>query len=337
MCAATQQPSDVQDGGSQPQFACSSKGLLSAVVDDADSPSLHPSQHPQPPDDAGHAGNNIIAALTTQGIRVRDFAYENTLPPVTTVPRFSVQVQPRRPRILRRTRDMHDGHADGEESDEEDPTVPKTWCIDSNGDGVSHAYRYRKKTATLERTLTEPADEEPPSQGINARASGSTQPFRRFRLPPARPRQEGAQCPFTPPRPIRHSQSQSPNRFLSPINTMSPSQPSAQDESQETESWIDTPLVTPNGSLHWPVQDTSALSASQLESVLPQLGDAEQNITLSQLGFSPERSQATTAPSPAGTPSRPRRASPQMPPPAEFNPRTRASGPSRTRPASASP
>ncbi|KAI0720325.1 hypothetical protein C8T65DRAFT_9491 [Cerioporus squamosus] len=302
---------------------------------------MHASQHPQPPeaDDAAPAGHDIVAALTTQGIRVRDFAYENTLPPVTTVPRFSVQVQPKR-RMLKRTRDMHDGHDDGEESDEEDPRIPRTWYIDSDGHGVSHAYRYRKKTATLERTLTEPADEEPPSQGINTRAPVFAQPSHRYRLPPASPRpcQEGAQGPTTPQRLIRQSQSRSPNRFLSPIDTVPHSQPSAQGESQETESWIDTPLVTPNGSLQWPVQNTSALPASQLESMLPQLDDAEQNFTLSQLGFSPERSQATSAPSPAGTPSRARHVIPQIPPPAEFNTRARPSaGPSRSRPASRSP
>ena len=282
------------------------------------------SQHPQStvPEEASQAGHNIIATLTAQGIRVRDFAYENTLPPVTSVPRFSVQVQPR-PRKLKRTRDMLDGHDDGEESDEEDPRLAQTWYIDSNGDGVSHAYRYRKKTGTLQRTLTEPADEEPPSQGFNTRAPVFRPPSPSHRFPPAspHPRHEGVQCPSTPQRPMRHSQSQSPNRFPSPVITIPYSQRSFEDESQETESWIDTPLVTPNGSLQWPVHNTSALPASQLETVLPQLGDAEheQNVTLSQLGFSPERSQSAYAPSPTGAPSRPRRPEPQIPPPAEFN------------------
>ncbi|RPD80906.1 hypothetical protein L226DRAFT_124103 [Lentinus tigrinus ALCF2SS1-7] len=329
MCAAIQQPSDAQDGASQPPpFSCSGNGLLSVAT------------HPQPPatDDESQAGHKIVEALTAQGIRVRDFAYENSkLPPVTSVPRFSVQVQPR-PRTLRRTRDMLNGHDDGEESDEEDPRISRTWYIDANGNGVSHAYRYRKKTGNLERTLTEPADEEPPSQGFNTRAPVLRPPSPRYRLPPAspRPRHEGAQCLSTPQRPMRHLQSQSPNRFPSPISTMPQSQLSAQDESQETESWVDTPLVTPNGSLQWPVQNTSALPTSQLESILPQLGDMEheQNVTLSQLGFSPERSQPTSVPSPADTPSRPRHPEPHIPPPAVFN--TRA-GPNKSRSTSRSP
>ncbi|KAI0751004.1 hypothetical protein C8Q80DRAFT_545056 [Daedaleopsis nitida] len=330
MCAATQHH-DALLCASQPPFP--SNGFPSPLnsINREPSPSYPASQHPQPlelePADTGH---NLVTTLAAQGVKIRDFAYENTLPPVTTVPRFSVQAQPRS-RALKRVRDMVEGHDDGEESDEEDPNITRTFYIDSNGTGVSHGYRYRKKSAVLGRTLTEPADDLPPSQGFNTRAQGFAQPSHQ---PPVSPRlrYNGALLPSTPQR----GTGRSPNCHLSSIDTNPQSQTSVQGESQETESWIDTPLVTPNGSIQWPVQNTSAIPASQLESVLPQLPDpeAEANVTLSQLGFSPERSQQPTS-SPAGTPSRVRL--PQLPPPAEFHPSPRASAAIKSRPSSSSP
>ncbi|EIW61677.1 uncharacterized protein TRAVEDRAFT_63336 [Trametes versicolor FP-101664 SS1] len=280
------------------------------------------SQHPLARD--GLDQSSHVALLATCGITVRDFAYETTLPPVTTVPRFAVQTQPRT-RTLKRTRDMLNGNADGEESDVEDPSIPRTWYIDSNGTGVSRSSRFRKRAQALGRTLTEPADEEPAqSQGLTTREGGFALPCALRAVSPAGPSQ-GAQCPSTPHRPRRQAQTTS----LSPLaitNNVSPSQASQQGESQESEPWIDTPLVTPNGSLQWPlptVQNTSAMPASQLESILPQLPD-EDDVTMSQLGFSPARSQARSqhpavfGSSPAGTPSR-RRHDLQLPPQAEFN------------------
>ncbi|OSD04636.1 hypothetical protein PYCCODRAFT_1407694 [Trametes coccinea BRFM310] len=296
-------------------------------------PPLTASQRPEQRDAIDQSKD--IAVLATIGIKVRDFAYENTLPPVTIVPRFAVQTQPR-PRMLKRTRDMLEGNDDGEESDVEDPSVNRTWFIDSNGTGVSHGSRYRKKTQALARTLTEPADEVPPSQGFNTREGA-------FFVPPSQrptspePQSQPVPLPTTPHRPNRLAQTAS----LSPLtihDNISPPRHSQQGESQETEPWVDTPLVTPNGSLQWPtVQNTSAIPESQLESMLPQLpGD---DVTLSQLGFSPERSQhpRRSSPfrlSPAGAPSR-RRPDPQLPPPAEF--RHHTASPTRSRHSSGSP
>ncbi|KAI0832633.1 hypothetical protein BC628DRAFT_1309483 [Trametes gibbosa] len=274
-------------------------------------PDLEPSpppasQHPPPGMHSVDQSDHVLL-LATQGINVRDFAYENTLPPVTTVPRFSVQTQPR-PRMLKRTRDMLEGPTDGEESDVEDPSIPKTWYIDANGFGVSRGSRYRKRTQALARTLTEPADDVPPSQGFNTREGGFVLPH--------------SQCPATPRAAHRQAQSTS----LSPLtiaNNISPFQASQQGESQETESWVDTPLVTPNGSLQWPlpaVQSTNTMSASQLESVFPQVPD--EDTTLSQLGFPPERSQHTAiASSSSGAPAR-RRQDVQLPLPADYHRRT---------------
>ncbi|KAI1796184.1 hypothetical protein LXA43DRAFT_937827 [Ganoderma leucocontextum] len=338
MCAAIQQ-SHAQDRPFEtPQDACSShNGVPSTSTVHHNSrtptpPPMLPSQHPQTlPEDEVHNAGAVAHLTTAHGIKVRDFAYENKLPPVTTVPRFTVQVQPR-PRPLKRTRDMFDGagHEDGEESDEEDPSIPRTFYIDSSGTGTSHTYRYRQKAAVLERTLTEPADDRPPpSQGFNTRANFFLQPSHVLRQPspPRWPRQGAALFPTTPNKAV----SRSPFAGLSPISTIPHSQPSMVMESQESEPYLETPLVTPNGSLQWPVQNTSALPNSQLESVLPQLPDT--NVTMSQLGFTPERSPRNrTSARAEGSPSRRhhRHTQLQLPPPADFNPHAPAASKSRS-------
>ncbi|KAI0677341.1 hypothetical protein C8Q78DRAFT_1002334 [Trametes maxima] len=335
--SATMQSSNAPNGTTQAQASINRSQDLSTSINNLSREQSLPllaSQHPDQHDAVDQA--SAVATLATHGIHVRDFAYETTLPPVTPVPRFTVQTQPRA-RLLKRTRDMTEGN-EGEESDVEDPTIPRTWYIDANGTGVSRPSRYRKKTLALARTLTEPLDEVPASQGFNTREGGFVahpSEFQRINSHTT-DRIQDAPVPTTPHKPFRHAQTAS----LSPLTITGqvfPSQPSQQGESQETESWVDTPLVTPNGSLQWPtVQNTSGVPASQLGLVLPH---TEDDVTLSQLGFSPERSQPlrrTTpfAPSPVGTPSR-RRPEPQLPPPAEF--RLRTPSPAKSHQGSTSP
>ena len=245
------------------------------------------SRRQRPPVDDISDATAYIGEITTAGIKVRDYAYESTLPPLPSVRRVPVQTQPRprQPPKLKRARDMlRMEDSDGSE-DEEDPTVEKTFYIDSSMVGASRGSRYRPKAnATLERTLTEPVDEQPPPESWGTRPQVFKKPCRQ----PSLSHLSGPPNPSTPQKPAR----QPSQPTLSNLNTSPQSQPSLQPESQETEPWIDTPLVTPNGSLQWPVQDTSAIPPSQLESVLPQYGDdAPEGVTLSQLGFSPERSQ----------------------------------------------
>lgn len=158
--------------------------------------------------------------LVTCGITVRDFAYETALPPVPTVPRSSIQTRPR-VQTLKRTRDMLNGNTDGEENDVEDPSIPRTWYIDSNGAGVGRSSRFCKRAQALGRTLTKPADEEPaPSQGLNTREGGLALPLAPRAASPAGLSQ-GAQCPTTPHRPPRLAQTTS----VSPLaitNNVSP-------------------------------------------------------------------------------------------------------------------
>ncbi|KAJ7572528.1 hypothetical protein C8J56DRAFT_989366 [Mycena floridula] len=56
-------------------------------------------------------------------------------------------------------------------------------------------------------------------------------------------------------------------------------------DSQDSDEYINTPLVTPHGSLQWNVTDTSAIPASQLDEVLQP--EAPEPLSYSQLGFSP--------------------------------------------------
>jgi hypothetical protein len=57
-----------------------------------------------------------------------------------------------------------------------------------------------------------------------------------------------------------YTDSQQPNNFPE-----SQQMPLSVFESQESEPYVDTPLVTPKGSLQWPVADTSDIPASQLD------------------------------------------------------------------------
>ncbi|EGO27657.1 hypothetical protein SERLADRAFT_461496 [Serpula lacrymans var. lacrymans S7.9] len=61
-------------------------------------------------------------------------------------------------------------------------------------------------------------------------------------------------------------------------------------ESQDSEPYVDTPHVTPNGSLHWGIRDTSSIPASSSQEPVPEA------VTYSQLGLSPEFSQGDTSP-----------------------------------------
>jgi hypothetical protein len=83
--------------------------------------------------------------LASMGIKVRDFAYESTLPPLASVPRVPRQVQPCPRPMLKRIRRDH-GETFVERSHSQVEPGP------SNGEGS-------KKAKVLERTVTEPANE----------------------------------------------------------------------------------------------------------------------------------------------------------------------------------
>ncbi|KAH9948403.1 hypothetical protein B0H21DRAFT_707819 [Amylocystis lapponica] len=225
------------------------------------------------------SSNEFSATMRAQhGVNVRDFAYESTLPPVLVVPHIPVQVQPGI-NSLKRGRKYYE-----EEGEGGDPPGQYTFYIDSDSVGSSHGTRRYQEPRPIERTPTEPADDNIRTNGHPLRSIGFATLFRpRGRDPaeagPSTPSRAHLKIPGT---------SRSPPPPFDPENF--PSQPST---SQDSEPWIDTPRVTPNGSLQWN---------------LPVPGE---DVTFSQLGFSPERSQPRATlldPSPP-RPSRPRRIS----------------------------
>ncbi|KAI0920926.1 hypothetical protein AcW1_004939 [Taiwanofungus camphoratus] len=214
--------------------------------------------------------------LAEYGIKVRDFAYESTLPPIAPVPHVPLQIQPGLSPLKRR-RDYE------EEGDEDEPYVGQTLYFDSEIGGSSQGARHVKKTKPLERTATEPADG-PSTMGLHPwRATGFAD------LSEAAKQTPPTSQPSTPSRSsVRNVDT--PRSHPHNMDFSSPSQPGLQGTSQESEGWIDTPLVTPNGSLQYAVVDNSAILAPQPDtnSELP----VPENLTYSQLRFSPERSQS---------------------------------------------
>ena len=199
------------------------------------------------------SGQPSVALLASYGIKVRDFAYESTLPPIAPVPRVPRQVLPG-PRPLKRARRDYD------KSEDEPPSQP---VPSQGGRSVSDA-RYTdaaKKSRPLERKLTEPASDGSSSLSSRARAYtdlSGYDPLENMTLPL---RTLSIQVPPFPstsqhPDPSQHS-----------------SRPSSPSSSQDVEPYIHTPSVTPNGSLQWalppsqpdddselPIPDTSSLS-----------------------------------------------------------------------------
>jgi hypothetical protein len=169
------------------------------------------------------------ATLAMLGIKVRDFAYESTLPPVKPVHLLPRQIQPG----LRTLKRIRDGEV-------EDVFSQPTAGSAEEGEGSS------SKKSKLERTMTEPVLETgiPPTR---ARGFANLEEY----------------DPATDSQLIINSQQ-------SDLGASQP--PPLVFESQESEPYIDTPFVTPNGSLQWPVANRSAIPASQLDTASQEAG-----------------------------------------------------------------
>lgn len=121
-------------------------------------------------------------------------------------------------------------------------TLKRQWTETGEDDLFSQLSSQPEKK--LERTSTEPAI--PPAPGPPARMLGLTNID-----------------DFDHDNDSPHIDSQQPNMYPeSPSH--SPTPPSIF-ESQESEPYVDTPLVTPNGSLQWLAPDTSKIPASQFD------------------------------------------------------------------------
>ncbi len=196
-----------------------------------------------------------IPQLLEWGVKVRDFAYERTLPPVPTVYLQPRQIQPSEPK------------------DVNDPNDPH-YVLEEERKKKVYSFASTRK---IERTATEPVLESD-------------------LLPP--PRREFPKIKRTHAQLDLGSQPQSyspshPLHLLpdDAINKSPESQPvpGLTMDSQPAEQWVDTPIVTPNGSLQWPmdpnVTDTSAVPESQLDSD-SQAPPIPEPLSYSQMGFS---------------------------------------------------
>ncbi|GLB34046.1 hypothetical protein LshimejAT787_0109300 [Lyophyllum shimeji] len=165
--------------------------------------------------------------LARLGIKVRDFAYESKLPPVRP---FRVrQIQPG-PRPLKRVRDDEDGDVFS--------VNPRAG---EGGAGPS-------KKSRLEREITEPDIQQPSIHPVRERGFMNLDEYE----PQSQSQSSQSQSqPLTyDSQRAESGDSQPPSRYL---------------QSQDSEPYIDTPLVTPNGSLQWRRKSPSQASFPRLD------------------------------------------------------------------------
>lgn len=218
--------------------------------------------------------------LAKLGIKTRDFAYEHVFPPIAPYirgRRAPAQVQVG-PAPLRRTR-----RNEAEEANDPFRAGPSQPVASGSGRRVLR----KENGRNLERESTEPAEESQPPPPTRERGYVDLSEYQ----PASQSQPANTSAPRTPP-------------ALTPLYTNSQST-SAPDYSQsqslpqfafsQQSDYIDTPLVTPNGSLQWPEDiDIGSVSASQMDTesqlVTPEI------LSYSQLGFAPLQSQ-TDSPS----------------------------------------
>lgn len=152
------------------------------------------------------------------------------------------------------------------------------------GDG----HKTQQKAMNLKRKLTEPIITLEQPQNQLARATAYIDLSRHISISPS----TGVSNPSTPPTYRRSAVPfnvslipgllyQGHSEIIGPHDDSTSSQPLLVGDSQESETQVDTPLATPNGSLHFPNTDriVMATSQSQTDSQLFQ-----EDITYSQLG-----------------------------------------------------
>lgn len=202
---------------------------------------------PEPRKNVNRDSQQVHAAvLASYGIKVRDFAFESTLPPVRPV--RLLQIQPE-PRPMKRIRDGEEGDVFFQNSGSQD------------GEGGS------SKKQKLGREVTEP-DIQPAA------------------APPTRARGFANLADYDHSLESQLIQSQQTEWSQPPLQY--------DDESQESEPYIDTPIVTPNGSLQWRVIDNSNIPESQLDT--ESQANAPELLSYSQLGLpQPDFSQQETS------------------------------------------
>lgn len=274
---------------------------------------------PPPPPSANY--QPTPEELAEINIRVLDYAYMDTgLPPV---PHYGLSLRaPRQvvvgPKPIEHPRnggdeDMNDPFSAGlrhQASGGSSQPVAST-----SGSGGSSS----QKAKPLEREDTEPTPAESSQRPIPGRAQGysdlafyqpslQSQSQSQSQLQSQSQQSSTSRQPPRPPHIITNSQQQSQSAWNHELSSPSQQVPQfAHSQESEYEPYIDTPLITPNGSLQWaaPEVDISAIPESQMDtdSQMP----PPDIFSYSQMGFDPLESQSQTdhlsSPSPAREPS----------------------------------
>jgi hypothetical protein len=175
------------------------------------------------------------------GIKVKDYAYESTLPPILPYRRVPIQSQPD-PVAYKRRRDQVEGEVDLVADD------TGSFSQSSQG-GMWDPFDITK----VKRQKTEPAipEEEEASQQLTRQL-----PYLSSRTTFLNPSQDSQMG--------RGRAISQQTNWSSPGPSTQSQQPPSLVHSQDTqEDWVDTPLVTPNGSLQWMNDDTDIVPSSQ--------------------------------------------------------------------------
>ncbi|KAF8843083.1 hypothetical protein BDN67DRAFT_1001112 [Paxillus ammoniavirescens] len=272
---------------------------------------ISPEEYSQAPPSNIQAASSLQPSpefLASLGIKVRDFAYENTLPAITPVPRMPRQVQPA-PRALKRSqRDWDDARDDSQSSHS---------IGTPSGPQPSQSRRTPpKKSKSLERKPTEPLE-----QG----AVQYTRTLERMAICEMRSLVSSIQTTAFPA---------TPRRRFSVSPPTSPITPSlSQIASQESEL-VRTPSAIPF-IMH--VDDTSMIPASQLDSESQTM--PIHPMLYSQFALSPQPSPRPPSPEFTSRSPSPRQASPSglidpflaLPPPVNESGRDRRGRKNRER------
>jgi len=225
------------------------------------------------------------AWLAQQGVKVRDFAYENPLSPIAPVPRLPRQIQPV-PNGLKRRRSSQE---DTEAENSTHASSPRRRRL-SNAKVSSSV----KKPTSLERKKTEPLEE-----GSSPNPSPSLHATHSSRLQVRGRRLDLVRQPTEPL--IRET----------PDSPATPLMPAFIPQSQASD-WVDTPLITPEASMELDVEDASCIPASQLD--MESQAPIMEAYSYSQLGMSPGFSQPVDSPvQRTGSPFHPCNVSPPSP------------------------
>lgn len=215
-----------------------------------------------------HSEQPSIPHLLELGVKVRDFGYENPLPPVPTVYLQPRQIQPSVPK------------------DVNDPNDPH-YVLEEERKKKVYSFASTRK---IERTPTEPLIETdllPPPRREFPKIKRTDAQLDLGSQPPS----------YSPPPPPPHSLLQDT------INESSESQPlpGLTMDSQPADQWVDTPIATPHGSHQWAamspsVTDTSAVPASQQLDSDSQAPPMPELLSYSQMGFSHPASPQSQSP-----------------------------------------